>query len=383
MNRVMANLSYNARPYLESWFTGYHEGSHYAAVAGAIEHLKDGMLAAKQDHLSDDNHAIKVRAALDYVMQHIEVETSASGAPEFLFNLQLNELDFSFSEPVYSTVPRLLLRVPDRHDGPVDVIPTDKPVPISVAQMPKSDSTLISFANEEGEQADVKDRPIVQINHLAAGEYVIIGKIPLSGRDEVWGTVSTIMQPAEDENPFKAFDERGTVVQLGAILTSLRNLGYSNQYNTDDTYRRSLASLPDAAGADANVDGKLSGFYEKPSQNVKASLLHLVGDFNMQTGGRANEIVRGNGYALAEIAKDGQRDRRPISADYAKTFNSRVSDEPLAPAVERISFPTFKPDHALGDFGFAFNAFVAELGAINADYARGEKPAPGIRAAYG
>lgn len=367
-------MDYNAKPILEKLFTGYHEGFHYHAVEDAVQLLKDEMLAVRQPHLTEANHMIKVRAALDHVLNSLTVEMTATGAPELLYTLNLPELDFTFSEPVYSTVPRLLLKVPAK-GGPIDIVPTDKPVPISVQQAAASANAVLRFANEEGEQVLVQDRPIVQINNIAAGEFAIIGKIPLAARDAVSQVVADVMAAPHDTDPFAVFDAKGTVEQLGQILTGLRNLGYSNQYNTDDAYRKTLAGIADTHGAEVN-ENKVSGFYEKPSQHIRAALLHLVGDFNMLSGGRAQEIVRGNGYALAEMGKDGLRDRRPISADYAHTFNSRVSDEPLDPANEMISLPSFKADHPLADFAESFNRFTARLAVINAQYARHDAPPP-------
>lgn len=348
-----------------------------AEVTAALETLYAEMMATNPNNLESTSQNIKVEQALIQLQHDLHsVFNPKTGGRSLLYHINIKrDLDFRGGDPAFSVTPRLLFRVPERKRDesvslPLRLNPIGDNVQPGVAKAVITDHTVLVYPNQEGPQEKIEDRPVVQECAVAPGDFVILGRVGMDGRKAVWDSVAAVMQVADGENPFTAFDECGTIEDLAEILDSVRAKGFGNQYNTSESYRSGLDDIPQLSDAAINAD-QISGFYAKPSDKTEATLRYVPGDVFLVGSGQAKEVITGGGFALYEDSKGTER-YAPLSRAYAKLsmIFKRSSDavDPLKQAAPL----KFAGDHPLRDFSGVVGKFLNTISQINQKYA----PAP-------
>ncbi|HTK83541.1 MAG TPA: hypothetical protein VL625_00510 [Patescibacteria group bacterium] len=361
-----------------------NDPSRAAEVRTALDTLYQDMVAANPNKLSESSQAIKVDRALEKLKHELR---SMAGSLVYRIDIE-NELDFSGGDPAYSVAPRLLFAVPERKRNP------EGQFPIALASLfngpaaklnepVTTDKTVLLYFNQEGEEEKIEDRPNVQKVAVSPGDYVILGKVGMKGREAVWNTVRDVMKTAEGVNPFSDYDARGTVEDLAEIMQSLRRQGFGNQYNTYEKIRTALANngqgfIQPLPGRDPEAS-QISGFYAKPTDKSGVTVRYVPGDVLLVGNGRGREMIKGGGFAVYEDL-NGLRRYSPASRGYAKlSMIFKRTKDPVVPENEAAPLK-FKPDHALQGFDAAVAKFLTTLSGINKKYAAEAQPEtfPGI-----
>lgn len=367
-------MSYDFKDYIrEGLFIS--DAARAAEVEAALDTLYQDMTSTNPNRIGPEGQAIKVQQALLQIKHDLRMQ---AGVLLYRMNIQ-RDLDFRGGDPAFSVAPRLLFRVPSERRGPQATAPLVLKSLFngkSTAQQPvTTERTVLIYPNQEGLEEKIEDRPDVQICAVSPGEFVIIGKVGMEGRQTVWNTVAKVMKA--EENPFAAFDEHGTVEDLGEILDDLRRQGIGNQYNTNQPYRDGLWNggkglIPPLPDREAAAD-QVSGFYAKPTDKTEATLRYVPGDVFLVGSGHAAETITGGGFALYEDSNGSQR-YAPLSRAYAKlSMLFKRSGDSVVP--ERDAAPLkFAPDHPLRDFSAPVAKFLITISAINRKYAAAAKP---------
>lgn len=340
-----------------------------------LKSTTDLMMKTDQQ-MEEDHKRIKVERAVRHICSQIRV------GPDGIAYMCLgaHELDFGNAEGVFSETPRLLLKVhPRRREGGTITPVINSPILhkraeikafVEKTQEEAPDDCLIAIPNQEGEADDIRDRPIKQVSYMHAGEYVISGQLGMMGRKVAYEALKTVMKTAEGENPYKAYDDRGTVEDLNEILTIIRRAGYGNMYNTDEKYRLERVNPMSDLEGEATREDKISGFYSKPpTDNTRMSSMYIPGQALFLGSGRANEVMTESFFAVMETRKTeenpfGEIDIRPVSMTYMRK-NYISTDKRESIGVPQYAQIMFAPDHPLRDFPYEFACFMMGLDQFN------------------
>jgi len=343
-----------------------------------VQNFETAMIANKPKDRSEETYLIKTRRAVNQLIHSLVLDPE-SKSPKVYFRLEGRELDFVLGENVYSTTPRLLIKVPAaREDGATGFIkidPVGEAVAANVVQAKITDKTVIVIPNQEGGQEKLEDRLLVQETALTPGEYVIWGGLKLADRKAVYDIVEKTMNPPEGKNAFQYYDEAGTVEDLAKIVKGVQALGFGNMYNSHEKYRTTSVQPLPAHEALKLETGAVSGFYEKPANAVSSSAIFLPGPIVFLGRGRAEETLPNNGYAVYEqVAGAEEYSIRPLSPSYIKEnfvyrrSRENVDQKPGAGLAQIM----FVPDHPLRDFVREFTSFQYSLSEFN----HGARPQP-------
>lgn len=332
------------------------------------------LMMASDQAMSDEHKLIKVERAIRHICSQMRVGPDGVA----YICLGAHELDFGNAEGVFSETPRLLLKVHARRRNDAGNLVLNLPIlhkrsdVDAFSQVALKDATpgsVIAVPNQEGEADDIRDRPIKQISYLHPGEFIISGQLGMEGRKVAFEAVKTVMKCTDGEDPYKAYDERGTVEDLDEILAFIRRAGFGNIYNTDENYRTGKVNpMSDLEGRAVNAQ-KISGFYSKPpAANTQMSSMYVPGQALFLGSGRANEVMNESFFAVMErkahADKPDEVDIRPVSLTYMrKNFMGTESRENVSPP--EYAQIMFVPDHPLRDFPYEFACFMAGLDAFN------------------
>ncbi len=345
-----------------------------ADLTAALDTLYADMMATNPNQISDSAHNIKVEQGLIQLQHDLSNSyNSATQRRSLLYYIDIKrDLDFRGGDPAFSVTPRLLFRVPDKKKDESTQLPLRLPqighnTAPGLVRANVTDKTALVYLNQEGIEEKIEDRPAVQECAVAPGDFVIIGKVGMAGREAVWKTVADVMHVPEGQNPFAYYDEHGTIEDLGAILDSLRAQGFGNQYDTSDSYRKKLETIEPIPDQSVNPE-QVSGFYAKPADKTEATLRYIPGDVMLVGSGHAHEVINNGGFALYETSNGSER-FAPLSRAYAKLsmIFKRSSDavEPEKQAAPLL----FSGDHVLRDFSVPVAKFLNTVSGINRKYA--------------
>ena len=113
-------------PQLKAKFSALGEAS-LDQLEKMVQSFEDTMIKNKPEERSLEPYLIKTRRAVSQLIHALEISPEAADNPRLFFRLEARELDFSLGENVYSTTPRLLIKVPDRREeggkGPITIEP--------------------------------------------------------------------------------------------------------------------------------------------------------------------------------------------------------------------------------------------------------------------
>lgn len=364
-------------PQLKAKF-GTLDGPALQQLDQMVQSFEAAMVANKPKDRSDEPYALKTRRAVNQLIHSLVLDPAQEAAPRVLFRLEAREIDFVLADNIYSTTPRLLMKVPAARDdgasGPVKIEQVGDVVAANVIPPKLTDNTVLIIPNQEGGQSNLAERPVVQVTALSPGEYVIWSNLKLTDRKTIYGIVNEVMNPPEGKNAFQYFDEAATVEDLAKIVLKVQALGFGNMYNSHEKFRtNNVQPLPAFEGK--ALESSLSGFYEKPVNAVANSAVFLPGPIMFVGRGRSEETLPENGYAVFEQPL-GAEDYtvRPLSPHniaqsyvYRRT-RANVEEKPAA----GLSQVMFIPDHPLRDFVREFTTFQNELVQFN----KGVRPQP-------
>lgn len=353
-----------------------------------VQGFEAAMVANKPKERSEGPYAIKTRRAVNQLIHSLVLDTAQEGTPRVVFRLEAREVDFALADNIYSTAPRLLLKVPAAREegasGPIKVEQIGDVVAANVIPPKLTDSTVLIIPNQEGGQSNIAERPVVQVTALSPGEYVIWSSLKMTDRKAIYGIVNEVMNPPEGKNAFQYYDEAGTVEDLAKIVLKVQAMGFGNMYNSHEKFRtNNVQPLPAFEGK--GLEASLSGFYEKPVTSANSAVF-LPGPILFIGRGTSEETLPENGYAVFEMPQ-GAEDYtvRPLSPHnisqsyvYRRT-RTNVEEKPAA----GLSQVMFVPDHPLRDFTREFTKFQNELVQFNNGVRPQPKPAADFNAKVG
>lgn len=341
------------------------------------------------------------QGAVAYVLDQLYVRReSGIDEPMLGMSLPMRELDFAPGHPVYSITPRLLLKVPDRwregsdrkpiqqqEEGP----PQNKPI-VGWEGTPLPEESVIIYPNQEGKEKDVGKRPVVQWSGVCPGDIAIIGRIDMTQREKIASIVTDVIgEPPAGKSIWEHYEESATIEDLSEILTGLRKAGFSNQYSTDEEYRKSAkpALIPplEEAEEDAAVNagekvGKTgeeknpsfnpvidriaasSGLFRRDKDREWCTMVFVRGD--VRFGREMQEEMTDGGYAtlLMAVSTPEGNQFRPVSIPFAReNYRYELTHQPVDPP-ERSQL-RFIRGHELRTHEAAFEHFLDKMLEIN------------------
>lgn len=305
--------------------------------------------------------------AIAYVLNQLYARQERSiDEPMLGISIPMRELDFGPGHPVYSITPRLLLKVPDkwregsdkkpivhREEGPRQ----NKPI-VGWEGTPLPEDAVITYPNQEGDQENVEDRPVVQWSGVRSREMVIIGRIDMTQRKQIASIITNVIgEPPADKSVWKHYEETATIEDLSEILTNLRKAGFSNQYSPKPDYL--LSAKPAIEGTTEN-----SGFFSRDRDKEFCTMVFVRGDIRF--GYETQEEMTGGGYATILMAVSGPKGNefRPVSIAFAReNYRYELNDKPVEPP--KRSQLRFRRDCELRTHEAAFEQLLDKMAEIN------------------
>lgn len=335
----------------------------------------DGQLSWLREQLTPD--------AFNVLFERFYARREQDGFSTLALGLPGIELDFAMAASVYSDTPRLLLRVPQLGAGEnrLTLNPLgqhDNVKKLGWGGTPLPDDAVLELPNQEGPQTDVSDRPIVHWSGLRSGEFVIVGHVYNLTEHEVVDAIREAMPdaPQEGDAVLNHYETKGRVKDLVKILEILREMHYSNFYNTNKAYVD--GSTPVFTGTEG------SGLRKRAKDREVAATMYIPGDTRL--GYSPQEQITGGGYAAKIISrdKDGKGKElpiRPLSNAFAS--QNYFYNLPTGAAPQAISVvPTkgqmlFVSSHPARLQEGPIETFLEKVGSINTAYRNGQ-PIPSM-----
>ena len=172
--------------------------------------------------------------------------------------------------------------------------------------------------------------------------------------------VKNTLQVPDGINPFLYYDEHGAIEDLADILQAIRSLGFGNQYETDESYRKGLVYLL-PADEFSNQASSLSGYYTRNTDQVRASAVYIPG--HILFGFYPEEAIFGGGFA---VLVDGANytETRPVSTNFMlKNYIYTTSGKNVGiPGHVQIAFHRGYP---LYPFSRQVHAFLEQIQNVN------------------
>ena len=277
-----------------------------------------------------------------------------------LANLVLNEgqlvptlaiagIDFSNAIQVQSSTPRLFLTVPvGARVADLEPIGDHAAPKLGYQGAPLPPGAVLIFPNQEGEKADVSDRPVVQWSGVIPGDKVIINNIAghEAAIEQVVRSVFGVDESAAP-NIWAYYNKHATIDNLRTILDILRTEHQlSNQYSTN----KEVAELK---FKEVGKSDNQSGVFVRDGSLCQA--VHIPGKVYVIGTDSAQEILT-DGWA---VSVDG-KDLRPLSAHAMLTTYTGhdVGSPPLWQCIK---------GSPLQGFERAFDALAAKMQTIKVE----------------
>lgn len=280
--------------------------------------------------------------------------------PTVGISIPIWEMDFTQGEPVYSFTPRLLLKVPEtRRNECSHVIeqaeegPSQHTEKLGWGGAPLPKDAVLIYPNQEGEQENVEERPVVQWSGVKPDDIVIIGRITPEAEPKITAIIENVIGQAPEGQPiWLHYEEAATIDDLADILTGLRKAGFSNQYQTTSKYLESANAL--TAGATS------SGLFERDSDRERCSSIYIPGEIKL--GYNPSEEITGGGFAVIILSKNG-KEYRPVSSDFMeKNYRYNRTKTPVVPSSNQI---LFKDWHPLQNVETEFEELLTKIAELN------------------
>lgn len=318
--------------------------------------------------------------AMGWVCDRLIARESEGRPKEVDLKIQMHELDYTFGMPVYSATPRLLLKVPEKwKNGPPtsgkiehDEVGPKQDVPrCGWGGAPLPEDSVIIFPNQEGEQKNVAERPVVQWSGVKSGEYFIMGKFLAQDEPKIIEIMESVIgKPAKGESIWEHYEKHATIDDLSDIMIKLREAGFSNQYNTTEKY------LESTKAHDGKQYSKAAGLYYRDRDKELCSAIHFPGEVDL--GFHPRELITDGGFSVAiKKVKSGDLDYRPVSTQFMRdNYRHLIDDSPVVPIPNTINI-WFGEKHPLRKFSNEFGMLLKEVHAINLEMrSKGTLPDP-------